>query len=141
MTTLTRWDPFREMEQEMGRLFARMPTLGRESAWLPPVDVEQTKDALVITMDLPGMTREDVSIELHDRTLTILGVRTRSQDEQHEGYFTRERTYGEFARSFTLPDGIKPEDIEATAANGELRILVHRPEKATPERITIAEGS
>ena len=56
MPALTRWDPFRQMEGEMERLFSRLPPFGRETAWLPAVDVEQTKDALVITFDLPGMT-------------------------------------------------------------------------------------
>jgi HSP20 family protein len=144
MSTLTRWDPFQQMERlehEMERLFARVPVFDRGSTWLPAVDVEQTPGKLVFTFDIPGMKREDVTIELHDRILTVSGVREQKQDERHEGYFTHERVHGEFARSFTLPDGVKPEDVEAVVSDGELRITVRRPEEASPKRIEIAEAA
>ena len=139
MATLTTWDPFRQMErfeEELGKLFARPGT--PTGTWMPAADIEQTPTEIVFTFDLPGMTRDDVSIELHDRMLTISGTREQKRDEAHEGYHTRERVFGQFGRSFTLPYAVQPEDIRAEFAQGELHVHVPRPAEAQPQRIEIA---
>jgi HSP20 family protein len=139
LATLTTWDPFRQMErfeEELGKLFTRpaMPT----GTWMPAVDVEQTPTEIVLTFDLPGMSPDDVKIELHDRTLTISGEREEMRDEQHEGYHARERVFGQFGRSFTLPYPVQPDEIRAEFEKGELHLHVPRPVEAQPQRIEIA---
>jgi HSP20 family protein len=139
MTTMTTWDPFRQMErfeQELGRFFARPST--PTGTWMPAVDVEQTPTELVFTFDLPGISPDDVSIELHDRTLTVSGSREEKRDETHEGYHTHERVFGQFGRSFSLPYAVEPGEIKAEFAEGELSIHVPRPAEAQPQRIEIA---
>ena len=138
-TTLTTWDPFKQMErfeEELGKLFARPGA--PSGTWMPAVDVEQTPAEIVFTFDLPGMSPEDVKIELHDRTLTVSGSREEKRDEEHEGFHTRERVFGRFGRSFTLPDVVRPEEIRAEFAKGELHVHVPRPVEAQPQRIEIA---
>lgn len=140
MATLTTWDPFLQMERfenEFSRLFGRGASA--TGAWMPAVDVEQTPAELVFTFDLPGMARDEVEIELHERTLTVSGSREQRRDEAHEGYHARERVFGQFARSFTLPDAVKSEDVRAEFEKGELRIHVPRPIEAQPKRIEIAD--
>ena len=139
MATVTTWDPFKEMERfeaELGKLFTRPAT--STGTWMPAVDVEQTPTEIVLTFDLPGMSPDDVKIELHDRTLTISGSREEKREEEHEGYHTRERIFGHFGRSFTLPYTVKPDEIQAEFAKGELHVHVPRPVEAQPQRIEIA---
>lgn len=137
-TTLTTWDPFKQMErfeEELGKLFARPGA--PSGTWMPAVDVEQTPTEIIFTFDLPGMSPEDVKIELHDRVLTVSGTREEKRDEEHEGFHTRERVFGRFGRSFTLPDVIRPEEIRAEFAKGELHVHVPRPVEAQPQRVEI----
>ena len=138
LATLTTWDPFTQMErfeEEMGKLFARQTA--PSGTWMPAVDVEQMPVEIVFTFDLPGMTPDDVKIELHDRTLTVSGSREQKRDEEHEGYHTRERVFGQFGRSFTLPYAVHPDEIRAEFAKGELHVHVPRPAEAQPQGIEI----
>ena len=137
MATVTKWDSFQQMERwesEFARMFGRTAA----GAWTPAVDVEQTPTELVFTFDLPGMPRDDIGIELHERTLTVSGSREQKRDEKHEGYHARERVYGQFARSFTLPHAVKPGEIRAEFADGVLSVHMPRPAETRPQRIEIA---
>jgi len=139
LATLTTWDPFKQMErfeEELGKLFTRPAT--PTGTWMPAVDVAQTPTEIVLTFDLPGMSPDDVKIELHDRTLTISGTREETRDEDHEGYHMRERVFGQFGRSFTLPFAVEPDEIRAEFPKGELHVHVPRPVEAQPQRIEIA---
>src|ERR671923_2076810 len=123
-TTLTRWDPFQqlaEMQHEFDRILGRhVPNGERAHPWVPPVDVEQTKDALVLKFDLPGMAEKDITIELEGRTLMISGERKEQKEGQHEGYYSRERLIGRFSRSFMLPEEIEESKIDAKFRDGVL---------------------
>ena len=142
-TTLTRWDPFQQLAQvqrEMDRILGRTwPASGRQDlvAWLPTTDIEQTEDAIVFKLDLPNMTKDDVSIEVHGRTLTISGERREEKEENHEGYLARERSFGRFSRSFLLPEDIDEDDITARFQQGQLTVSVPRPKVETPRRVEI----
>jgi HSP20 family protein len=139
LATLTTWDPFKQMErfeEELGGLFTRPAT--PTGTWMPAVDVEQTPAEIVLTFDLPGMAPDDVKIELHDRTLLISGSREEKRDAAHEGYHARERVFGRFGRSFTLPYPVEPGEIRAEFEKGELHVHVPRPVEAQPQRIEIA---
>jgi HSP20 family protein len=142
-TTLTRWDPFQQIAQvqrEVDRVFGRsFPGNGRQElvSWVPATDIEQTENAIVFKLDMPSTTREDVSVELHGRTLTITGERREQHDEGYEGHLSRERTYGKFTRSFMMPEDVSEGEITATFHDGELKVTVPRPSVETPHKIEI----
>ena len=140
-TTLTRWDPFQqlaEMQREVDRILGRTQHNGDAThAWLPVVDIEQTKDAVVLKFDLPGMKREDVSIEVEGRTLTVSGERKEETEEKHEGYYSRERSIGRFSRSFMLPENVEESKIEAKFKDGVLIVKVPRSAEEKPRKISI----
>src|SRR4249920_3360973 len=111
--SIIRFDPFRDItsfRDNINRLFAR--SFGEEGVtgtrnWAPAVDVFETKDAVVLKAELPGLTAEDVDVEIDDNVLTVSGERT-FKDAVEEGRFYRlERSYGRFSRSLTLPQGIQ----------------------------------
>jgi HSP20 family protein len=145
-TTLTRWDPFQQIAQlqrELDRAFRRETPDGdgRQAGWMPAVDVEQTDDSIVLKMDLPGMRREDVSIEVKNQTLTVSGERQQEREQKHEGYYNRERVFGRFSRTFMLPEGVDADDIEATFSDGVLTVSLPRPREDQPKSIEIKSES
>lgn len=109
----------------------------RVHPWIPPVDVEQTKNAMVLKLDLPGMTEKDITIELEGRTLLISGERKQDKEAQHEGYYSRERVIGRFTRSFMLPEEIDESKIDAKFRDGVLTVKIPRPTQQKPRRISI----
>jgi HSP20 family protein len=145
-STLTRWDPFQQIAQvqrELNRTFPREWPIGSRqemTLWVPATDIEQTEDAIVFKLDMPSTTKEDISIELHGRTLTISGERREERQDKHEGYLSRERTYGRFSRSFMMPEDVSEDDITATFHDGELKVTVPRPKIETPRKIEIASS-
>ena len=146
-TTLTHWDPFQQIAQvqrEMDRILGRTVPAGSPqglAAWVPSTDIEQTEDAIVFKLDMPNMGNDDVSIQVHGRTLTINGERREEKERNHEGYLARERAYGAFSRSFLLPEDIDEDDITATFEYGQLKVSVPRPKVETPRTIEIATSS
>jgi HSP20 family protein len=140
--TLTRWDPFQqlaEIQHEVDRILGRplQHNGDRAHPWVPPVDVEQTKDAMVLKFDLPGMSEKDIAIELEGRTLMVSGERKELKEGQHEGYYSRERLIGRFTRSFMLPEEIQESKIDAKFRDGVLTVKVPRPVQQKPRRISI----
>jgi len=86
--------------------------------WIPPMDLVETQDDFVLKADLPGIGEDDVGIELENNVLTISGERKAEHEERHEGYYRVERSFGQFRRSLTLPDGVDPEGIAARFDKG-----------------------
>ena len=139
----TRWNPFEQMERmqrELDRLFTTVSAEGggeRRGPWLPAVDVEQTAEAMILKLDLPGVSRDDVKIDAHDGVLTISGEREEERHEEHEGYVMRERVSGSFARSFTLPAKAQADKITAAMDDGVLKVTIPRPAEESPRQISI----
>jgi HSP20 family protein len=116
--------------------------IGVTSLW-PGIDVQHTGDKLLIQADVPGLKKEDVSVEVRDHELCISGER-RSESERNEGRFYRtERTYGSFCRTVPLPEGAKPDTASATFENGVLKIEMEAPggPQGQGRRIEVREGS
>jgi HSP20 family protein len=143
---VTRWEPFREiaaLQSEMSRFMNQLWGTAAASGgnggatWLPAVDAWETDDALVISVDLPGVRKEDVSIEVDDGVLTISGTRERKVEQREDRFYRFERRYGAFSRSVTLPQGVDESTIKAQFENGVLEITVPKPEERKPKRITI----
>ena len=144
MTTLVRWEPFRELAQlqsEMSRLFnGFFDGTSRAQSWVPALDVWETENEVVYAFDLPGMKEDEISIEVQDDTLTVSGQRERSTKTEDDRFFRYERRYGSFARAVGLPAGVDESKIEASYENGVLEIRVPKPEEAKPRRIQLGSG-
>lgn len=141
---MTRWDPFRDLmsiQNEMNRLFGR--TYGGDvgesprGAWTPALDVHETHDRFVITMELPGVSPDDVDISVEDSTLVVRGERKFYSEHDEESFLRIERRFGEFTRSLTLPSTADAEGIQAAFDQGVLTIEVPKKEEAKPRKISI----
>ena len=148
-------DPFVSFRREFDRMFddfglgRRMGwgpsrSLWRESrgGWAPDVDVLQKDDQLVIKADLPGLSKDDISVEVTDEAVTIQGERRDEKKEEPEGYFRSERSYGSFYRVIPLPEGAITDQAKANFRDGVLEITMPAPPAATKaRRIEIGEGA
>jgi HSP20 family protein len=134
-------DPFALMKAEFDRFVNEpgWPTLhwptfrfGRaeETEWNPGIDVFERNHRLVTKIDLPGLKKEDIKVEVNDGYLTISGERRREQEEKREEFYRCEREYGSFYRAVPLPEGVKFEDVKATFADGVLEVSAPLPVKA-----------
>jgi HSP20 family protein len=145
--TLTRRperDPFALLRAEFDRFFNepgwagfRLPAFhvgrGPAAAWAPQIDVVEKDNRLITRIDLPGLKKEDVKVEVTDGHLAISGERKKEEEEKGEQFYRCEREYGSFYRAVPLPDGVKLEDVKATFADGVLEVsvpLAARPEAA-----------
>lgn len=144
----------RRFSEEMDRLFGDFGTRrgwleapgGRglgfpQAQWAPPIEIFERDNQLVVRADLPGLSKDDIEIEITDNMLTIAGERREGREETRGGYRHSERRYGRFARSISLPEGVNAEDVRATFENGVLEITVPMPQRERREqRIAIQEG-
>jgi HSP20 family protein len=143
---LVRWSPSREtnaLQGEIDRLFDGFfgAAARRDRRWVPATDLVETKDHLVLRADLPGVSEEDVSVEIKDRMLTISGERKDEHNEENEGYYRFERVHGQFARSLAIPDGIDPEQVDASFDRGVLEVRIPKPAERKPHRVAIGRGA
>jgi len=134
--TLTRWNPTRDFAAlEIDRL-NRM--FGVTATWLPAVDIYETADHdVVVKLEVPDMKREDISLTLEDNVLTVAGERKAPANVKDDEYRRRERTFGAFSRSFTLPNSVDGTRVQATYADGVLSITLPQRAEAKPRTITI----
>ena len=145
---LIRWEPAAELntiQSEMNRLFNSFfdtPARGSgsERRWIPAMDLIETGDHYVLRADLPGLDEKDVNIELESDVLTISGERRAQHSDSEGGYRRIERAYGAFSRSLTLPEGVRPEAVEATFNAGVLEVRIPKPERIKPRKVTISVG-
>src|SRR5918999_2223785 len=141
---MSRWDPFRDLmsiQSELNQLFGR--TFGGEGErvrgadWVPPLDVHETSDRFVITVELPGLSPEDVDISMEDNVLALTGERRFYSDRSGDEFRRIERRYGTFARSLTLPATADASAIEASFDAGVLTVTVPKREEAKPRKIQV----
>jgi HSP20 family protein len=107
---------------------------------MPAMDLVESKEHFVLRADLPGLTEDDVKIELEDGTLTISGERKAEHESNEEGFYRVERAFGQFSRSLTLPKGVDPEAVSAHFDRGVLEVRIPKPEERKPRRIEIGGG-
>jgi HSP20 family protein len=130
MQSLLSWDPFREM--------APFPAFEeRPIAFSPAFDVKETKDAYLFKADLPGMQDKDLEVTMTGNRLTVSGKRDEEKEEKTERYYTYERNYGSFSRSFTLPEGADTEHLVASLDAGVLTITVPKRPEVQPKKIAV----
>jgi HSP20 family protein len=146
---LTRWNPTTDtahLSQRMERLFDEM--LGRgpwrtseerslRGSWVPAINILEREEAMEITADLPGLKAEDVEVTVEEGTLTIRGERRLEEASEGETYHRVERLYGVFERTFTLPNSVDVEKIEARFSNGEMILTLPKREESKPRSVKI----
>ena len=147
-TTITRWDPFREMEDLQSRFlnyFGRTPTrLGDEpeenmtvTKWAPPVDIVEDDKEYLIKAELPEIKKEDVKVAVQNGVLTITGERKFEKEQNHKKFHRVERGYGTFVRGFALPDTADTDRVNAEYKNGILTVHLPKSERARPKQVEV----
>src|SRR6185312_3092638 len=127
------------ISEQMSRAFGlRAATNGGSRGWLPPVDIWETQDELVIEIDAPGCEPQDLGAEIVDNQLVVSGERTLTDMAARR--YRSERWQGRFVRTFIVPPGVDNTSINAEYVAGVLRLCVPKPEQAKPRRITISDG-
>ena len=148
--SITRYDPFRDLrtlQEEVNRLFSSNLSrnfgdegIGR-GAWTPTVDIYENKDQIVLEAELPGMNREDFELTIENNVLTLRGERKFEKRDEGDNYHRVERAYGQFTRSFTLPQTVSGENATAEYKNGVLRVVLQKREEVKARRIEVAGES
>jgi HSP20 family protein len=135
MALLMRPEPLTpDFDRLVNSLFDRNQVAQR---WIPAMDLVEHDDHFLLRADLPGLTEEDVSIELNDGALTVSGERKAEHTQRERGFYRLERQFGQFSRTLTLPDGIDPDAVKASFTNGVLEVRIPKPEQRKPRRIPI----
>ncbi len=142
MAELIPWRPLRDLKREMDRLWNEF--FGREALpeifeteWVPAVDISETKDAVVVRADVPGIDPKDLEITLTGNLLSIRGEKRQDKEEKGENFYRVERSYGGFVRSVQIPTEVDPEKIEATYKNGVLKITLPKKAEAKGKQIPV----
>ncbi len=135
-----RWDPFRDLQREMGRLFE---TLEPFQPWLvprhfPAINLYDASDRYILTAQLPGMTSEDLELSITGETLTIRGERKRPEGVSDDSYRRQERQTGRWTRTVTLPDRVDSALVTAGFSLGILTVTLPKAENAKPRQITVS---
>lgn len=143
---IVRWEPFRDLmttQKEFERLFreAFSPMQGETEvstrSWAPPVDIYETEDAIILKAELPGIDPKDVEVRVEDNTLYLKGERKFEKEVKEQNYHRVERSYGSFARSFSLPNSINADQVKAEFKDGLLTLTMPKREEAKPKTIKI----
>jgi len=150
MNALTRWNPFREMEdmqRRMSSLFDWSPfrrsnlTADEENItvpeWAPMVDIVEDEKEYLIKAELPEVQKDDVKVTVENGTLTISGERKAEKEQKGRRFHRVERFYGRFERSFSIPDDAEANDVKAEFKDGVLRVHLAKSEKARPKQIEV----
>jgi HSP20 family protein len=157
MTTMTRFVPFRSPLEGVAVLQNRLNSIFNDFAsssngelqneslsagnFIPPVDIYEDPQKLVLRLEVPGIPQEELQISLENQTLTIKGERKFVKDEKEENFHRIERRYGSFVRSFALPATIDTESTQANYENGVLSVTLQKKEAAKPKQVKIEISS
>ena len=143
---IVRWEPFRDFvtaQRDLDRLF-REAFSGQLSetelstrAWAPPVDIYETENDIVLKAELPGVDPKDVEVRIEDNNLYLKGERRFEKEVKEQNYHRVERSYGTFARSFSLPNSISADKVKAEFKDGLLTLTMPKREEAKPKTIKI----
>ena len=148
MTIVRWWDPMRDIsaiQEKMNQLFedTMSRTRGREERlgagmWTPAVDIYETNEVVVVKAELPGLTKDQIGIEVKDGLLSLKGERKIEKNVKEENFHRIERAYGTFQRSFSLPASVDQERISASLKDGILELTLPKKEQARKRQINVA---
>lgn len=126
---LTRFDPFRQLK-DLEKSFYNYPTNNESvGGFVPIVNTREAQNAYHIDVDLPGVKKEDIKVDINKEILTISGERKTKEEVKEEDYYKVETSFGKFTRSFTLPENVDIENIEAKSDNGVLEVIIPKKEE------------
>ena len=142
MNVVKGYNPFAELEElreQFSKLLNVQESKANNIAFIPTVNTREADDAYYIEVDLPGVSKDDINIDVNDNTLTISGVRKVKEEHKDDSFYKVESVYGKFERSFSLPEDVNSDKIEAKHNNGVLEIKIPKVEKVekTPKKIEI----
>ena len=151
MNSVTRWDPFKElneMENRLATMFGRAPVRknGEKdeamtvAEWAPLVDITEDEKEYLIKAELPEVKKDDVKVSVQDGILTIAGERKSEKEEKNKKFHRVEWAYGSFSRSFTLPEDADADKVAGDFKDGVLKVHVPKSEKAKPKKIEVKVG-
>jgi HSP20 family protein len=141
---LVRFDPFRQMQDTMNQLFdrrlgdARWDDVNVLASWAPAVDIREENGAIHLTAELPGVELKDIDISVENNVLTLRGERRVEKDVKEDSYHWRERSYGTFRRTFTLPTTLDRDKIKATFKDGLLQVVLPPKPESMPKQIAVS---
>ena len=144
--SVSQWDPFaemadlhRQMDHIFGEFFGRtpLPMAATEAIWSPLVDIHETKESLLLQVELPGAKQEEIQVSIEGDVLTLKGERNLEADVREDQYHRIERSYGRFERSILLPSVVDSSRVKATYRDGVLEIQLPKKEEARPKEIKV----
>jgi len=147
---ITRWDPFRDvlaLQNRMNSLFQDYTRGGGEgdvvtaASFVPPVDIYEDDQKIVLKLEVPGMKLEDFDVQIENDTLSVRGERKFEKEEKEENFHRIERRYGSFFRSFSLPNTVDAQKVEANYDAGVLKIALAKREESKPKQIKVQVGA
>jgi HSP20 family protein len=148
MAYLTRFEPLRELANFQNQISRIFQDYGRGSeelltsgTFVPPVDIYEDEHSINLKLEVPGIDEKDLDIKLENNTLTVRGERKFEKEEKEENFHRIERRYGAFARSFTLPNTVDPDSVQASYENGILKITLAKRAEAKPKQIKVTGAS
>jgi HSP20 family protein len=149
MTVLTRFEPFREfttLQDRMNRLFRDSFGDTRDEAlttstFAPPVDVYEDEHNITLKIEVPGIDEKDIDVRIENNTLVVHGERKFEKEEKEENFRRVERQYGSFTRSFTLPNTVDTDHVQAQYDKGILKVQLAKKAEAKPKQIKVNVGS
>ncbi|PLY06823.1 MAG: heat-shock protein [Desulfuromonas sp.] len=142
---LAKWDPFHEVDELLERYSRPVDwpfrggrqLMNRNADWAPRVDISETDEKFIVKAEVPGIQREDIKINIEDHVLTIQGENKQEKEEKGEQFHRVERYYGSFSRSFSLPENVAEEKIEANFKDGLLTLKIPKTEASRPKAIEV----
>ncbi|MBN1302244.1 MAG: Hsp20/alpha crystallin family protein [Melioribacteraceae bacterium] len=147
---LIKWNPSRELlrvERDLNRLFKPFWDkfgMGKTTdenyelaSWAPLADIVENNNEYLVKLDIPGVDKKDVKVSYSNGVLSVSGERKEEKESKDANYYRCERSYGKYYRSFTLPEGIKEDKIDAEFKNGTLTIVIPKAEESKPKQIDI----
>jgi HSP20 family protein len=144
MTTLVRWEPFRELSSLQGDMNKWLNGLfdgvDRDNRnWMPALDVWETDSEIVYAFDLPGIPEDKIAIEVKDETLTVSAEREKTEEVADDRFYRFERRFGSFSRAVGLPQGVDEDKIVANYSDGVLEVRVPKPQVQHPRKIALSK--
>ena len=146
---ITRWDPWRDVVSLQSRMNSLFQDFSRSQGdndvmttvgFVPPADIYEDEHQITVKLEIPGIRQEDLDIQVENNTLTVRGERSFEKEEKEENFRRVERRYGSFYRSFTLPNTIDTEHIQAEYENGVLKLKLEKRAETKPKQIKVNVG-
>jgi HSP20 family protein len=140
---IVRWDPLKDlmtMHDRMNKIFDETlskSAQGNYGDWLPPVDIFETEDEIVLISELPGMTEEDMDIQVSEGVLSLKGEKKYPTDGDRDNFYRLERAYGKFSRSFSIPNTVDISTVKANLKNGLLKVTLQKKTEIQPRVIKV----